>query len=307
MKSIASAASILLLLGAAASAQTLDDLKNDGKNTDNVLTYGMGYHQQRYSTLKQINKQNAKRLVPVWNVSLASSYGEQAQPLVYNGVMYVTNAEATVAIDIASGKQLWRTPVDFDPAVPRVVCCGLSNKGPAIFNGKVYRGTLDAHLVALDQQTGKQVWKEKVAEWKEGFSITGAPTVANGVLITGISGAEFGVRAFLDGYDPETGKQPVAPLHHSRPRREGPRHLAEGRQLLAARRRLDLDHRLVRSRARSVYWGTGNAGPWDPSRPPRRQSLHRLGAGDRARRPVRSSGTISWCPTRCSTSTRCGS
>ena len=181
-------AALILLVAAPAWSQSLDDLKNDGKNTDNVLTYGMGYHQQRYSTLKQINKQNAKRLVPVWNVSLASSYGEQAQPLVYNGVMYVTNAEATVAIDIASGKQLWRTPVDFDPAVPRVVCCGLSNKGPAIFNGKVYRGTLDAHLVALDQQTGKQVWKEKVAEWKEGFSITGAPTVANGVLITGISG-----------------------------------------------------------------------------------------------------------------------
>ena len=109
----------------------------------------------------------------MWSTSLASNYGEQAQPLVYDGVMFVTNAEYTVAIDIATGKQLWRTPVDFDPAMPRVVCCGLSNKGPAISNGKVYRGTLDAHVVALDQKTGKQVWKQKVAEWKEGFSITG--------------------------------------------------------------------------------------------------------------------------------------
>ena len=127
-------------------AQTLDELKNDSKNTDNVLTYGMGYHQNRYSTLKQVNKQTVKRLAPVWNVSLASNYGEQAQPLVYNGVMYVTNAEYTVAIDIETGQQLWRTPVDWDPATPRVVCCGVSNKGPAIYSGKVFRGTLDAHV-----------------------------------------------------------------------------------------------------------------------------------------------------------------
>src|SRR5438067_4616301 len=107
MKLIVAVVIVLALISTAVSAQTLDDLKNDGRNTDNVLTYGMGYHQNRYSTLKQINKQNAKRLVPVWNLSLASSYGEQAQPLVYDGVMFVTNAEATVAVDIATGKQLW--------------------------------------------------------------------------------------------------------------------------------------------------------------------------------------------------------
>src|SRR3954453_13473871 len=106
MKSIL-AATLSVLLAGAASAQTLDDLKNDGKNTDNVLTYGMGYHQHRYSALKQIDKSNIKRLVPVWNPNLDNQWGEQAQPLVYNGVMYVTNARATVAIDIASGKQLW--------------------------------------------------------------------------------------------------------------------------------------------------------------------------------------------------------
>ena len=122
MRVIASAASMLLLLGAAASAQTLDDLKNDGKNTDNILTYGMGYHQQRYSTLKQISKSNVKRLVPVWSTSLSSNYGEQGQPLVYDGVMFVANAEHTIGIDVATGKQLWRTPVEFDPATPRVVC-----------------------------------------------------------------------------------------------------------------------------------------------------------------------------------------
>src|SRR5258707_6636226 len=108
----------LLLLGGAASAQTLDELKNDGAqapggNTDNVLTYGMGYNLQRYSALKQIDRTSVKRLVPVWNLSLDNPWGEQAQPLIYNGVMYVTNAKATVAIEVATGRQIWKTPLDW--------------------------------------------------------------------------------------------------------------------------------------------------------------------------------------------------
>ena len=100
--------------------------------------------------------------------SLNNLLGEQAQPLVYNGVMYVTNAAFTFAIDLTTGKQLWRTAVDYDPETPRIVCCGVSNKGPAILIGKLFRITLDAYVVALDMKTGKQIWKEKFAEWKEG-------------------------------------------------------------------------------------------------------------------------------------------
>src|SRR5262245_51262851 len=199
MRLIASAASILLLLGAAASAQTLDDLKNDGKNTDNVLTYGMGYHQQRYSPLKQVNKQNVKRLVPVWNLSLDNNWGEQAQPIVYNGVMYVTNARATVAIDVATGKQIWKQTLDWPPETPRIVCCGVSNKGAAIYDGKIFRTTLDAHVVAYDAKDGKELWKSQFADWKDGVSLTLAPLIANGVVVVGNSGAEFGVRGFIDG------------------------------------------------------------------------------------------------------------
>ena len=104
MKTIGTAALLSLFFGAAAFlgsaawGQTLDDLKNDGKNTDNILTYGMGYSQNRYSPLAQIDKTNIKRLVPVWNLSLDNQWGEQAQPIIHNGVMYVTNARATVAI-----------------------------------------------------------------------------------------------------------------------------------------------------------------------------------------------------------------
>jgi alcohol dehydrogenase (cytochrome c) len=206
MKFIASAIAVLCLSAAAVTAQTLDDLKSDGKNTDNILTYGMGYHQQRYSPLRQIDKNTVRRLVPVWNLSLDNNWGEQAQPIVYNGVMFVTNARATVAIDVATGKQIWKHTLDWPPETPRVVCCGVSNKGAAIYNGKVYRTTLDAHVIALDAKDGKELWKSKAAEWKDGFSLTVAPLIANGVLITGISGAEFGVRGFIDGWDPETGK-----------------------------------------------------------------------------------------------------
>ena len=246
---------------------TAEELKNDPKNTNNVVTYGMGYHQNRYSTLKQINKSNVKRLVPVWNVSMNSTHGEQAQPLVYNGVMYVTNAEYTVAIDIETGKQIWRTPVNWDPATPRVVCCGLSNKGPAIYNGKVFRGTLDAHVVALDQKTGKQIWKQKIAEWKEGHSITSAPMVANGVLITGISGAEFGIRGFLDGLDPETGRRLWRRYTIPAPGEKGSETWPPGDAYLhgggstwitgSYDPELDL-----------VYWGIGNGGPWNPTTRP---------------------------------------
>src|SRR5262245_21693830 len=124
MKTFAVAAA-LLLASSAASAQTTQDLNNDGKNTDNILTYGMGYHQQRYSRLNQINRNTVKRLVPVWSVSLDNQWGEQAQPLVHNGVMYVTNARHTVAIDVATGKQIWRHTLDWPAGVARAVCCGV--------------------------------------------------------------------------------------------------------------------------------------------------------------------------------------
>ncbi|MET0922080.1 MAG: PQQ-dependent dehydrogenase, methanol/ethanol family, partial [Xanthobacteraceae bacterium] len=262
MRLIASAASILLLLGTAASAQTLDDLKNDGKNTDNILTYGMGYHQQRHSPLKQVNKQTVKRLVPVWNLSLDNNWGEQAQPIIYNGVMYVTNARHTVAIDVGSGKQIWRHTLDWPAETPRVVCCGVSNKGAAIYNGRIYRTTLDAHLLALDAKTGKEIWKAKVAEWKDGFSLTLAPLVANGVIVIGNSGAEFGVRGWIDGWDPETGKQLwrryTIPARGEKGNETWPQNnnaweLGGGSAWITGSYDPELD---------LMYWGTGNPAPW---------------------------------------------
>src|SRR5689334_4183642 len=127
MKARLFAATLLLAASGPAWPQSSQDLVNDGRNTDNVLTYGMGYSQNRYSPLRQITKRNVGKLAPAWAVSMGSNYGEQAQPLVYDGVLYATNAEFTIAVDVETGRQLWRTPVNFDPAVPRVVCCGISN------------------------------------------------------------------------------------------------------------------------------------------------------------------------------------
>ena len=266
-KRVALASLVLLLAGVSATAQTLDDLKNDGKNTDNVLTYGMGYQQHRYSPLKQIDKSNLQRLVPVWNLSLDNQWGEQAQPLVYDGVMYVTDAKSTVAIDVATGKQIWKTPVDWPADVPRVVCCGVSNKGPAIFDGKVFRTTLDAFVVGLDMKTGKELWRQQAADWKQGYTMTAAPLIANGVLITGISGAEFGIRGFLDGWDPQTGTHLWRRYTVPGPGEKGSETWPAGDSYLHGGGSTwitgsydpDLD---------LVYWGTGNAGPWNPTKRP---------------------------------------
>ncbi len=263
-----SAAIVFMLITGAASGQTLDELKNDGKNTDNILTYGMGYHLQRYSALKEIDKTTVRRLVPVWNLSLANEWGEQAQPIVYNGVMYVTNAKATVAIDVGTGKQIWKQTLDWPPETPRVVCCGVSNKGAAIYNGKIFRGTLDAHVIAYDAKTGKQLWKSKVAEWKDGYSLTLAPLIANGVLITGTSGAEFGIRGFIDGWDPETGKQLwrryTIPARGEKGNETWPQdnnawEIGGGSSWITGSYDPELD---------LTYWGVGNPAPWaSQSRP----------------------------------------
>ena len=263
MKTVLAVAAILLSSAGAVCAQSINDLKNDGKNPENVLTYGMGYGQNRFSALNQINKSNVKRLVPVWTAGLENEFGEQAQPIIYNGVMYVSNAKWTVAIDALTGKQLWRTAVNFPPETPRVVCCGVSNKGVAVYNGKVFRTTLNAFVVALDQKTGKEVWKQKAAEWTEGYSQTVAPVVANGVLVTGISGAEFGIRGFIDGWDPDTGKHLWRRYTTAGPDDKGhatwePRNAYEhggGSTWITGSYDPDLD---------LMYWGTGNAGPWNP-------------------------------------------
>ncbi len=252
----------LAVAPAALIAQTAQDLIKDQESTGNVLTYGMGYGLQRYSPLTQIGKESVKRLVPVWNFSLNNPQGQESQPIVHDGVMYVTTHTDTFAIDVLSAKQVWRNTLEFAPDVPKMACCGLLNRGVAIYEGKVFRTTLDAQVQALDAKTGKELWKSKAIDYKLGHAMTVAPLVANGVLITGISGGEYGTRGFIDGWDPDTGKalwrRYTTAVQGEKGGDTWPGDTAQkggAPAWLTGSYDPELD---------LVYWGTGNAGPWNP-------------------------------------------
>jgi alcohol dehydrogenase (cytochrome c) len=158
MRSALTAALLCAALPMAALAQTADEIKNAEKTPQNVLTYGMSYSQQRFSPLTQINRDTVKRLIPAWSYSMNNNTGEESQPLVYDGVIYVTSQNKTVAVDALTGKEIWNTPIEYPSDTTRVVCCGIVNRGSAIYEGKIYRTTLDARVIALDMKTGKQIW-----------------------------------------------------------------------------------------------------------------------------------------------------
>ena len=200
-----------MLLGAATLAQaasvTTTMLDNAAKDTSSVLSSGMGSEGQRYSLLKQINTQNISRLVPAWSFSFGGEKqrGQESQPLIYNGKMFVTASYSRIfAIDLKTGNKLWK----YEHRLPDAImpCCDVVNRGAALYDNLVIFGTLDAQLVALDQETGKVVWKEKVDDYAAGYSMTAAPLIANGVLLTGVSGGEFGIVGRVEGRDPKTGE-----------------------------------------------------------------------------------------------------
>ncbi len=244
-----------------ALAQTTDELNTDGRNPANVTTQSMGLDRKSYSPLKQITKSNVKRLVPIWNASLSNEQGELAAPTVYNGVMYVINGRWTFAIDIETGRQIWRTPVKLEPGITREA---ITRGAATIYNGKVFRVTVDNHVLALDMKTGKEVWNKKFADAAEGYYATSAPMVANGVLISGMAGGESTTRGFLDGWDPETGAKlwrrytipaPGEPGSETWPKNSDAWKFGGGPTWRSGAYDPQLD---------LVYWGVGNAEPYDP-------------------------------------------
>jgi alcohol dehydrogenase (cytochrome c) len=261
MKHIRLGATVLVLWAAPALTQTTQELVNDGKNPENVTTQSMGYDRKSYSPLKQINKSNVKRLVPIWSTSVMNDQGELAAPTIYNGVMYVINGKWTFAIDVETGRQIWRTPVELESGIQR----SAFNRGaPTIYNGKLFRVTVDNHVLALDMQTGKQLWNQKFADAKDGYYATSAPIVANGVLISGVAGGESTTRGFLDGWDPDTGKKlwrrytipaPGEPGSETWPKNGDAWSQGGGPTWRSGSYDPQLD---------LVYWGVGNAEPYDP-------------------------------------------
>ena len=193
------------------------DILNDAKTIEDVVSYGMGPKAQRYSSMTEINKDTVANLVPVWNFSFGGEKqrGQESQPLVKDGVMYVTGSYSRLyAIDTLSGDELWQ----YDARLPAGIlpCCDVINRGAALYKDLVIFGTLDAKIVALDRKTGKVRWKKKIANYKEGYSYTAAPLIVKDLLITGNSGGEFGVVGKLDARNPLTGE-----LVWSRPMVEG--------------------------------------------------------------------------------------
>ncbi|MEC8630221.1 MAG: PQQ-dependent methanol/ethanol family dehydrogenase [Pseudomonadota bacterium] len=182
------------------------DLANDQTNVSQVVTNGMGRDLQRYSPLDTLNKDNVKNLVPAWAFSMGGEKqrGQETQPLVYDGIMYVTGSYSRMyAIDVETGEEIWQ----YDARLPEGIlpCCDVINRGAAIYGDNIYFGTLDARIVALDLKTGDVKWRDKIADYKAGYSYTAAPLIVDGLIITGNSGGEFGIVGEVQARDAETG------------------------------------------------------------------------------------------------------
>jgi len=174
----------------------------------NWLTTGRTYDESRYSPLDQISEATVGRLSLAWYHDLDTERGQEATPLVVDGIMYTTSAWSKVqAFDAATGRLLWQ----HDPEVARGqaarTCCDAVNRGAAYWNGKVYVGALDGRLIALDAKTGTPVWSVQTVDPALHYAVTGAPRIVKGRVIIGNGGAEFGVRGYVSAYDAETGKR----------------------------------------------------------------------------------------------------
>lgn len=190
--------------------EAIDDnaLKAADSNQGDWLSYGRNYSEDRYSKLDQITKDNLGELGLAWSVELPSTRGVQATPVVVDGIMYFTGPWSVVyAMDARKGEIIWT----FDPEVPRAkagdMCCGVVNRGVALYKGAVFVGTMDGRMISIDAATGEENWSVMTVPEGGNYSITGAPRIANGKVIIGNAGAELAyVRGYVTAYDTETGE-----------------------------------------------------------------------------------------------------
>ena len=173
---------------------------------ENWLSHGRTYSEQRYSPLSDINRSNIENLGLAWVYKTGTKRGLEATPIVINGVIYTTGSWSKVyAVDARTGEEIWT----FDPEVPgeagRNACCDVVNRGLAIWQGKLYLGTIDGRLIALDARDGRQLWQVITVDQSKPYTITGAPRVVKGKVIIGNGGAELGVRGYFSAYDADNG------------------------------------------------------------------------------------------------------
>ena len=221
-------------------------------------TYSGSYDGRRYSALKQIDTGNVGRLKPAWMYQTNDLNQFEVTPLVSDGVMYISEPPShAAALDLRTGRPLWQ----FRRAVPSDVrtCCGQVNRGVALLGETVFLGTLDAHLLALDARTGHLLWDTVVADYRTGYSITGAPLALPDKVIVGIAGGEYGIRGFLDAYNPKTGARlwrfwtvpgPGEPFHET--------WQGDSWKTGSAATWVTGSYDPA---ANLIYWGTGNPGP----------------------------------------------
>jgi quinohemoprotein ethanol dehydrogenase len=238
-------------------------------------TIGLDYAETRFSKLNQINTDNVKDLGLVWSYNLESSRGVEATPVVVDGIMYQSASWSVVhAIDARTGKKLW----SFDPGVDRSKgykgCCDVVNRGVAIYKGKVFVGSYDGRLIALDAATGAKVWeKDTLIDHEHSYTITGAPRAFNGKVVIGQSGAEYGARGYVTAYDTETGNQLwrwfTVPGDPSKPFEDASMEAAAktwdpaGKYWLNGGGGTPWDAITFDPDLNMVYVGTGNGSPWN--------------------------------------------
>src|SRR5574343_538148 len=193
--------------GSATAVVTDEDILNDAKTPGDVVSFGLGTQGQRYSPMTQINTKTVKDLVPVWSMSFGGEKqrGQESPQIIHNGKMFVTASYSRLfALDAKTGHKLWQ----YEHRLPDGImpCCDVINRGAAIYDNLVIFATLDAQLVALNKDTGDVVWKEKIDNYADGYSASAAPLIAGGLLLTGVSGGEFGVIGRVEARNPKTGE-----------------------------------------------------------------------------------------------------
>lgn len=254
---------LVIVVGGSVSAQQIstEELLDGLGNPARWLTYSGDYSGRRHSPLSEINTSNASRLVAQWTFQTGlSGHKFEATPIVIDGTLYVTGPmNYAWAIDGKTGREIWRYQRELPPMPDLRVCCGMVNRGFAVLGDRLFMTTLDAHLIALDRQSGKVVWDVKLAEHGEGYASTGAPLIVKDKVIVGVAGGEFAIRGFIDAYDPKDGTRawrfwtvPATgePGSETWPAESWQR--GGGPTWLTGTYDPELD---------TVYWGTGNPNP----------------------------------------------
>ena len=186
------------------------------KDGNNFLHSNGSYEQTRFYPAKQINSGNVAKLRPAFTFQTEVLESMETAPIVVDGVMYLTTSYNHVyAIDAVTGKQLWHYKHKMGPVT--TYCCGPNNRGVAIMGDRVFMGTLDARLVALDAKTGKLIWNNEIADPELGYSETMAPVAVNGRILIGTNGGEYGIRGFVKSFDAKDGTLPVSYTHLTLP------------------------------------------------------------------------------------------